>query len=198
MSIIEFNMDHEELIRTYENFNRVWKEIRIVEFDEIKNLEKTKCYFGPGSHPSFIRSWEVKTNALLYDTFIFDVNTFRNVVIGGLPTDLDDENKILRCHPMIDLEASNIFMELYRNHSIKLVDSTSNDVFNSDEYRELEKDNKLYSKKSEIDEISRKAALFPGDEYNVPGLLGFIIVKNQTFLTYPLHPGTFQSIFLRN
>lgn len=169
----ELELYYEELIKTYKKFKIIWEKSYIEDYNKLKNFTSTKCYFGRGSFPESVNSWEVKTNVLLYDTFIFDIRTFNHIVIKGLPLNLDDENELFRyCYP-IDLEVSNFLMELYENGSIKLVDSIAiwNDMVNGDTYKELEKDNKLYSKKSEINEISKKAALFPTDEYNYPMLL---------------------------
>lgn len=181
-----FNLDEEyqeKYIKTYKKLYTIIGKAPILNCKEIKALKNidTKCYFGRGSYPGFINSWQVKTDALLYDTLIFDINTFRNMVIGILPPDLEDD-KILDLMNPVDLEASNFLMDLYKGGCIKLVSSPSiwNNLFGSDIHKSLIKENKLYTDKKEIVEISKNAALFPGDEYNYPGLLQLM---NEDILT---------------
>jgi len=172
---IDEDQYREDFIKNYKNFNTIWDKIYILECKELKTLKnlETKCYFGRGSYPSFISSWEVKTNALLYDTFLFDANVFRSLVIGYVPPNLDDENDIWHFSTPIDLKASSFLIELYKNGSIKLVSSSYiwNNLINSNTYEDLKENNKLYTDKTEIENISKSAALFPSDEYNYPGLL---------------------------
>lgn len=172
-----FNLDkeyEEKFIKNYRKFHKIIDKAHVLKSKEIKGLKNinTKCYFGRGSYPVSISSWQVKTNALLYDTFIFDSDTFRNMVIGA--PDLD-ENEILRLNLIspIDIEASEFLMNLYRSGCIKLVNSPFiwNNMFGGDMHTSLKHENKLYTDKEEIEEISMSAALFPGDEHNYPGFL---------------------------
>ncbi|WP_422543184.1 tetratricopeptide repeat protein [Methanosarcina sp.] len=172
-----FNLDEEyeeKFIQNYRKFHKIIDKAHVLKCKEIKALKNidTKCYFGRGSYPAFISSWQVKTNALLYDTFIFDSDTFRSIVIGA--PDLD-ENEILRLNLIspIDIEASEFLMNLYRSGCIKLVESPFiwNNMFGSDIHTSLRQENKLYTDKKEIETISMNAALFPGDEHNYPGFL---------------------------
>lgn len=172
-----FNLDEEykeNFIKNYRAFYKATTNAHVLNCKEIKTLKNTntKCYFGRGSHPVSISSWQVKTNALLYDMFIFDFTVFRQTVTGAIPPNLHDD-KILDYIDIIDLEASNFLIELYKNGYVKLVNSPYiwNNMFSSDKYTSLEKEKKLYTDKKEIEKISREAALFPGDEYNYPGLL---------------------------
>ena len=165
----------EDFIKNYKTFNKIWENIHILDCEELKTLKnlKTKCYFGRGSYPSFISSWEVKTNALLYDTFIFDANVFRFIVAGHCPPNLDDENDIWHFNSPVDLKASSFLIDLYNNGSVKLVGSSYiwNNMMNSSTYGDLKDEDKLYTDKTEIEAISKSAALFPSDESNYPGLL---------------------------
>ncbi|MDY0277309.1 MAG: tetratricopeptide repeat protein [Acholeplasma sp.] len=172
-----FNLDQEyeeKFIKNYRKFHKIIDKAHVLKCKEIKTLKNidTKCYFGRGSYPVSISSWQVKTNALLYDTFIFDSDTFRNMVIG-VP-DLD-ENEILRLNLIspIDIEASEFLMNLYRSGCIKLVNSPFiwNNMFGGDMHTSLTQENKLYTDKEEIEKISMNASLFPGDEHNYPGFL---------------------------
>jgi len=179
--IMTFDGDYDEYQEKYieicKDFENIWKTVHIADCNELnslKNLE-TKCYFGRGSHPSFINSWQVKTNALLYDTFIFDTNVFRNTVIGWafLPSELEDSDGILKYTCPIDFSASSFLMNLYKNGHVRIVNSINiwNNMFQSDVCEDLDKKKMLYSDPIEIKNISKNAAIFPGDESNYPHLL---------------------------
>lgn len=175
VSIFDFDEEYQEkFIKNYNDFYKATDKAHVLNCKEIKALKNidAKCYFGRGSYPGFINSWQVKTNALLYDTFIFDIGTFRNIVIGILPPDLDD-SEILHLMSPIDLEASNFLMDLYKSGCIMLVSSPFiwNNMFGSNIHTSLIHSNKLYTDEKEIEDISKNAALFPGDEHNYPGLL---------------------------
>lgn len=172
--VSDFELKQEHIIKTYIDFKKIWEGHHAIEYTDFNDFEMPKCYLGRGSYPLRLNSWEVKTNALLYDTFIVDSNTFSQIVIGIPFIDFNDENEILKYYSdQVDFDASNFLMKLYKNGSIKLVNSTGIycDMVNSNEYKKLTADNKLYTKQKEIEEISKKAALFPSDELNVPGLL---------------------------
>jgi len=172
-----FNLDEEyeeKFIQTYRKYHQIIDKAHVLKCKEIKNLNNidTKCYFGRGSYPVSISSWQVKTNALLYDTFIFDIGTFRDMVIGLIPPDLDN-NKISHLMSPIDLEASNFLLDLYKSGCIKLVSSPFiwNNMFGGDIHTSLKNEGKLYTDKKEIEKISKNAALFPSDEHHYPGFL---------------------------
>ena len=140
-----FDLDteyEEKFIKNYRKFDKIIDKAHVLKCKEIKALKNidTKCYFGRGSYPVSISSWQVKTNALLYDTFILDIDTFRSIVIGFLPPDLDD-NEILSHHLIspIDFEASEFLMNLYRSGCIKLVSSPFiwNNMFGGDVHTSL-------------------------------------------------------------
>ncbi|WP_406655672.1 hypothetical protein V7O62_07720 [Methanolobus sp. ZRKC2] len=179
INVADITDDYKEaFIKNYRNFNDIWDKIAISDYRQVnnpKNLE-TKCYFGRGSYPSRINSWQVKTNSLLYDKFIFDVNTFRELVIGFPLDNLENDEDILKYMYPIDLNASSFLIDLYKKGHVEIVSTVDIWIseFDSEEYQTLKERGNLYTDKEEIDSISRKAALFPDDESNYPGLLNMM------------------------
>lgn len=180
--IMIFDGDYEDYqekhIKVCYELDSIFKRINIMDCNELESLQnlETKCYFGRGSHPSFLDSWQVKTNAILYDTFIFDVNVFRISVIGSvfLPSELESGDDILKYDAMpLDLNASSFLIDLYKKGNVRIVNSINiwKNMFQSDVCKDLNNKEMLYTKQTEIENISRNAALFPGDESNYPHLL---------------------------
>lgn len=168
----------ENYITICEDFESIWDKLHVIDCTELEcfNNSETKCYFGRGSHPSLFTSWQAKTNALLYDTFIFDAKVFRNTVIGFafLPSESRSDNDILKyATSPIDLSTSNFLINLYKNGHVKIVDSIDiwNSMIESEKLEYLDNEKMLYTDAAEIEAISKKAALHPGDESNYPHLL---------------------------
>lgn len=175
LSLFNFDEEYEEkFIQNYKKYYQIIDKAHVLKFKEITALNNidTKCYFGCGSYPVSISSWQVKTNALLYDTFIFDIGTFHDMVVGFIPPNLDDD-KISHHMSPIDLDASNFLMELYKSGCIKLVSSQFiwNNMFGSDIHTSLKLGRKLYTDAEEIEKISKNASLVPGDECLYPSFL---------------------------
>lgn len=175
LSLFNFDEEYEEkFIQNYKKYYQIIDKAHVLKFKEITALNNidTKCYFGCGSYPVSIISWQVKTNALLYDTFIFDIGTFHDMVVGFIPPNLDND-KISHHMSPIDLDASNFLMELYKSGCIKLVSSQFiwNNMFGSDIHTSLKLGRKLYTDAEEIEKISKNASLVPGDECLYPSFL---------------------------
>ena len=96
--------------------------------------------------------------------------------MGPIPPNLNDDEDIWHFSWPIDFKVSDFLIDLYKNGHVKLVNST--DVWYSKTYgniyETLKEGKKLYTEKTEIEDISKNAALFPGDESNYPGLLNLM------------------------
>lgn len=184
------NLYFENYLKVYKAFNNIWKKLHILNYKEITNLNslETKCYFGSGSYPMFIDSWEIKTSALLYDTFLFDLNVFPSMVIGFVPPKLDDEceiKKLVELFPPLDLNASRFLIDLYMAGYVKLVSQRNiwNTTFNSNVYNELKKENKLYTDETEIDEVCNTIAMTDLVPKNKSTYENLLFIMNKDILT---------------